>query len=282
MGLAKKLEQERASFSTTAARGTIGWQPPEVLGDKKHTGSGKVLKMTKKVDVFALGCIFYYVLTGQHPFGDRYEREVNIMSGKAPVLDGIDAEARDLISRMISPEPGIRPDGPEILSHPYAFLTCISCTFLVFEHILTLLLRFRFFWSSDRKLQFLRDASDFMEFEKPTAPIVVAFEKDAADRKVIPGKNGDWMEGLSEYLLQDLNRFRKYNGTKLRDLLRIVRNKAHHYRDLPPELQAQLGSFPEGYLSYFISRYPSLVIFTFQFVKENCSTDKAFADYFSS
>lgn len=117
-----------------------------------------------------------------------------------------------------------------------------------------------------------------MEFEKPTAPIVVALEQAAEDQAVIP--DGDWMVGLSEYLLQDLNRFRKYNGTKLRDLLRIVRNKAHHYRDLPVELQEQLGSLPDGYLQYFLSRYPKLVIFTYHFAKEHCRTDPAFADYF--
>lgn len=120
-----------------------------------------------------------------------------------------------------------------------------------------------------------------MEFEKPTAPIVVAFENSCSEQRVIPGKSADWMEPLSEYLLQDLNRFRKYNGQKLRDLLRIVRNKAHHYRDLPPELQQQLGSFPDGYLQYFLTRFPKLVIFTYRFVKERCHADKAFAEYFT-
>lgn len=129
MGLAKKLEQERASFSTTAARGTIGWQPPEILGDKTRAGG---LKMTKKVDIFALGCIFYYVLTGKHPFGDRIEREVNIMSGKVYPLEGIDADANDLISRMIAADPSERPEAAEILTHPYVSSLISSKTFLCY------------------------------------------------------------------------------------------------------------------------------------------------------
>jgi serine/threonine-protein kinase/endoribonuclease IRE1 len=46
------------------------------------------------VDIFALGCLFYYTLTsGDHPFGDKFEREVNILKG-AVSLDGLEGMAR--------------------------------------------------------------------------------------------------------------------------------------------------------------------------------------------
>jgi serine/threonine protein kinase len=32
--------------------------------------------------MFAAGCVIYYIATGQHPFGERVEREINILSGK--------------------------------------------------------------------------------------------------------------------------------------------------------------------------------------------------------
>ena len=36
--------------------------------------------MTLKVDIFGMGCLFYYVLTnGYHPFGEVEEREYNIL-----------------------------------------------------------------------------------------------------------------------------------------------------------------------------------------------------------
>jgi serine/threonine-protein kinase/endoribonuclease IRE1 len=60
------------------------------------------------VDIFALGCLFYYTLTsGGHPYGDRFEREVNIMRDVKD-LSALErfgeegTEATDLISEMLS------------------------------------------------------------------------------------------------------------------------------------------------------------------------------------
>lgn len=135
-GLCKKLELDQTSFLPTAhgamAAGTVGWRAPEILrGEVKlddttgedstssrgstgtagpDTSSGKPTRLTKAVDIFALGCLFYYVLTnGSHPFGDRYEREANIFKSTKN-LDGLErfgeegSEAVDIISRMLSPE----------------------------------------------------------------------------------------------------------------------------------------------------------------------------------
>jgi serine/threonine-protein kinase/endoribonuclease IRE1 len=136
-GLCKKLDLDQTSFMPTAygamAAGTVGWRAPEILrGDVKldvlsddqsisssrgstgtvsgATPTPKQPKLTKAVDIFALGCLFYYTLTnGTHPFGDRYEREVNILKS-AKNLDGLESlgeegsEAVDLIRQMLDPE----------------------------------------------------------------------------------------------------------------------------------------------------------------------------------
>lgn len=137
-GLCKKLDLDQTSFLPTGhgaiAAGTVGWRAPEILrgevkldeatSDDSQSGSsrgsvgtprvgtptGKPTRLTKSVDIFALGCLYYYVLTnGGHPFGDRFEREANIMKN-AKSLDGLQcfgeegAEGVDLISRMLSPE----------------------------------------------------------------------------------------------------------------------------------------------------------------------------------
>ena len=40
-------------------------------------------RLTKAIDIFSLGCVFFYVMTGGgHPFGDRYMREANIITGE--------------------------------------------------------------------------------------------------------------------------------------------------------------------------------------------------------
>jgi serine/threonine-protein kinase/endoribonuclease IRE1 len=134
-GLCKKLEVDQTSFLPTVhgvmAAGSFGWRAPEILrGDVKldeqpmdpddissrgstvsaHSSSsrgGKPTRLTKSVDVFALGCLFYYTLTGGiHPFGDRFEREVNILKGQMN-LDALGqfgeegSEASHLISTML-------------------------------------------------------------------------------------------------------------------------------------------------------------------------------------
>jgi serine/threonine-protein kinase/endoribonuclease IRE1 len=135
-GLCKKLDVDQTSFLPTGngamAAGTVGWRAPEILrgevklnetiGDESQssrgsvglppgsTQSGKPTRLTKSVDVFALGCLFYYTLTsGNHPFGDRIEREVNICKD-VKNLDGLacfgeeGSEAADLIEAMLKPE----------------------------------------------------------------------------------------------------------------------------------------------------------------------------------
>jgi serine/threonine-protein kinase/endoribonuclease IRE1 len=137
-GLCKKLDMDESSFQQTVnhAAGSFGYRAPEVLrgqvdpnagisspmgstiGSKSgsgSTGSGinmdPAMRLTRSIDIFSLGCIFYYVLTGgEHPFGGRYEREMNILKGKLSLerLDGLGEEAlevQDLITRMVATDP---------------------------------------------------------------------------------------------------------------------------------------------------------------------------------
>ena len=147
-GLCKKLDVDQTSFLPTAqgamGAGTVGWRAPEILrGDVKldemnrddassrgssiatingssaspptpQTSSAAPTRLTKNVDIFALGCLFYYTITnGGHPYGDRFEREGNIMRDTKD-LAGLDrfgeegTEAKDLIGKMLSYEPSGR------------------------------------------------------------------------------------------------------------------------------------------------------------------------------
>jgi serine/threonine-protein kinase/endoribonuclease IRE1 len=138
-GLCKKLDDDLASFLPTThgalAAGTRGWQAPEILRLKLETiFMGGLLaakdtvdnamkntalaltqkKLTKNMDIFPLGCLFYYTITrGRHPFGVEFEREVNILRNTKD-LSGVEAlgeegpMAKDLITRMLNPEPDQR------------------------------------------------------------------------------------------------------------------------------------------------------------------------------
>ncbi|GFR93988.1 serine/threonine-protein kinase/endoribonuclease ire-1 [Elysia marginata] len=115
-GLCKKLASGRYSFSRrSGAAGTEGWIAPEMLDEKERT--------TCAVDIFSMGCVFYYVLTeGRHPFGESLRRQANILNGEYSFkyLPGDEQYvARKLIERMVTFEPDKRPRAYVILEHPF-------------------------------------------------------------------------------------------------------------------------------------------------------------------
>ncbi|KAL0091485.1 kinase-like domain-containing protein [Phycomyces blakesleeanus] len=130
-GLCKKLDGEQSSFHYTAQSpaGTSGWRAPELLAGALHATASETshsskggndpntigsVKATRAIDIFSAGCVFYYVLSGgEHPFGNRFGRENNILKGVYDLSrlqsmgeDGV--EAMDLIERMLSVQPHIR------------------------------------------------------------------------------------------------------------------------------------------------------------------------------
>ena len=65
------------SFShRSGIAGTEGWIAPEMMLGNRSTTCG--------VDVFSLGCVYYFVLSnGHHPFGESFKRQANILSNEA-------------------------------------------------------------------------------------------------------------------------------------------------------------------------------------------------------
>ncbi|KAM4603468.1 serine/threonine-protein kinase/endoribonuclease IRE1 [Polymixia lowei] len=249
-GLCKKIVDGRSSFSLRSGiPGTEGWIAPEVLRDTPG------LNPTAAVDVFSAGCVFYYVVSrGQHPFGDALRRQVNILAGEytlAHFMEDVhdDVIARDLIDRMISAEPESRPSTSCVLKHP-------------------------FFWSPEKQLLFFQDVSDRIEKEPADSPIVVRLE--TAGRAVV---RTNWRMHISVPLQTDLRRFRTYKGNSVRDLLRAMRNKKHHYHELPAEVQDTLGEVPEGFVSYFTSRFPRLLLHTHTAL-HICAHERLFHPYY--
>ena len=57
-----------------------------------------------------------------------------------------------------------------------------------------------------------------------------------------------WGSALEPEVIANLGKYRKYNSGSLRDLLRVIRNKHNHFREMPPDLQQRLGPLPEGFL----------------------------------
>uniref|UniRef100_A0A8C2A1G5 Serine/threonine-protein kinase/endoribonuclease IRE1 n=1 Tax=Cyprinus carpio TaxID=7962 RepID=A0A8C2A1G5_CYPCA len=244
-GLCKKLAVGRHSFSRkSGVPGTEGWIAPEVLSED-----------TCMVDIFSAGCVFYYVVSeGHHPFGKSLQRQANILLG-AYSLDHLDPNrhedivARNLIEQMLSMEPEKRPLADRVLKHP-------------------------FFWSLEKQLQFFQDVSDRIEKEPLDGPIVRQLERGG--RVVV---RGVWRDHITVPLQTDLRKFRSYKGGSVRDLLRAMRNKKHHYRELPDEVQETLGSIPDEFVSYFTSRFPLLLQHT-HLAMRFCAVERPFLPYY--
>lgn len=283
-GLCKKLDGDQSSFRATtqhAASGTSGWRAPELLlhhdlieispdtissinsashhsvKDSSQAGNGK--RLTKAIDIFSLGCVFYYILTaGNHPFGDRYLREGNIIKGMYDLSalkhfsSGDCVEATDLISSMISFTPRLRPDTAMILKHPY-------------------------FWPMNKKLEFLLKVSDRFEIERRDPPSDMLLRLEEIGPSV---HNGDWLAKFDDLFKDNLGKYRKYSTDKVMDLLRALRNKYHHYNDMPPVLQLQMSPLPHGFYKYFNDKFPNLLMEIYFVVRDNLQDEHVFEEFY--
>lgn len=90
---------------------------------------------------------------------------------------------------------------------------------------------------------------------------------------------GDWHKHISVPLQTDLRRFRTYKGTSVRDLLRALRNKKHHYRELPAEVRQALGHVPDSFVQYFTARFPRLLLHTYGAMR-SCASESLFLPYY--
>ncbi|KAK1322026.1 Serine/threonine-protein kinase/endoribonuclease IRE1a [Acorus calamus] len=247
MGISKRLFGDMSSLSHHATGyGSSGWQAPEQLLNGRQT---------RAVDLFSLGCILYFCLTkGKHPFGTSFERDTNIVKNNVDLflVEHI-PEAVNLFAQMLDPNPENRPKALEVLQHPL-------------------------FWSSDVRLSFLRDASDRVELEDRAneSDLLKALENIGP---VACG--GKWGEKLHAAFISDMGRYRKYKFDCTRDLLRVIRNKFNHYRELSNELQEILGPVPEGFDGYFASRFPNLLIEVYKVMYCFCREDDSFRKYFN-
>lgn len=81
------------------------------------------------------------------------------------------------------------------------------------------------------RLSFLRDTSDRIEKTSET-DLINALESIGP-----VAFGGKWGEKLDAALVTDMGRYRKYNFESIRDLLRYIRNKSGHYRELSEDLK---------------------------------------------
>ncbi|KAL3925947.1 MAG: hypothetical protein SGILL_000048 [Bacillariaceae sp.] len=253
--------------------GSVGWQAPEVMAMRLTSDmsaqsndsacnalEGKLAlsnesaqnnpRTSRSVDIFSLGCIFYSLLIpGSHPFGEWFERESNIMHNR-PNLDAlksISIEAFDLVRCMLERNPRIRPTAKEVCQHP-------------------------FFWNHQKRLTFLCDFSDRLETDNPqlVSMNTLAIERGAAD---VVGTS--WEAKLDSALVDNVQKFRTYDYSCVRDLLRLIRNKHHHFDELPEQFRLSTVPTQEALCQYFEEKYPALVMHCYGFCQNNLAEEDA-------
>ncbi|XP_039159711.1 serine/threonine-protein kinase/endoribonuclease IRE1b isoform X2 [Eucalyptus grandis] len=228
--------------------GTLALHTPEQLSPAHQMCS---------VDLFGLGCILFFCITGgKHPFGDGLKGDNNIKEYSID-LSPVEflPEAADLFARLLNPNPNLRPKALEVLHHPLI-------------------------WNSKTRLSFLRDASDWVELKARRTNSDLMEKLESIAQQVF---DEEWNGKIDCKVIKHMRRFRVYKFEKARDLLRIVRNTFCHAIGLPWKIQEIVGSSPEDMDSYFVKRFPRLLIETYRFVSMCCKDDERFPfpEYFS-
>jgi serine/threonine-protein kinase/endoribonuclease IRE1 len=185
-------------------------------------------------------------LPGSHPFGQWYEREANIMKGNTSTdaLKDISMEAWDLVSSMLSRNPSTRPTAAQICSHP-------------------------FFWNSAKRLLFLCEFSDRLETDTDnTTPSTHIVDKFVIERQASKIIGTSWHTKIDSRLFNNVQKFRSYDTSSVRDCLRLLRNKHHHFDELPPDLKESVIPTQGSLLQYFEEKFPNLLYHCYSICRE--------------
>ena len=165
-------------------------------------------------------------------------------------LEDISIDAFDLVSLMIQRDSKSRPTASQVCQHPY-------------------------FWDSQKRSSFLCDFSDRLEAESliisnnGEASFNILNVERCAQRVV-----GDaWNMKVDQDLLLHLSKYRSYDPSSVRDCLRMIRNKHHHFDEIPIELRQRMFHGSESLQGYFESKFPRLVQHCYAFCRQHLSSD---------
>ncbi|KXJ10098.1 Ankyrin repeat domain-containing protein 50 [Exaiptasia diaphana] len=242
-----------ASFTVMiTGAGTRGWIAPEVSKSANHEFSS---------DVFSLGLIFHYIMSDRrHPFdpADCTEKsEKDIFDGRQANISNANAEgwnytlnpeASNLLSGMLRIEMKERPTASMLLDHP-------------------------FFWTKEKKLDFLYAVGNQDEFECPrakrTVPLTMV-EQDLEKEFAIIVKFGKWNDSGYTQTSVILNEMKKpikrsgrlqpvrtnYDFGSAVELVRFIRNAKAHVSEpsRPSIIRKQVLE------AVFLNEFPDLVL----------------------
>ena len=224
--------------------GSLGWCAPELWNLQDRTDA---------VDIFSLGCVFYFVLTRDegHPFGsvskmeecqsaimsEGYNFSLSKLEDSYQGSSHMTALAEDLLREMICFNPNERVKASEILKHPLM-------------------------WNSEQIKTFFHGIGNRIKDDKD--PDTVTF-KEMLESGAGTVFVGSWLDKVPQPARSDLQGFKK-RKEELCGLLRAVRNKEEHFENLGEQLQKFYGGSCEGVVEYYVNLFPKLLSFTYRTV----------------
>lgn len=223
-GLSKSSLSSNTFYSVV---GTNEWKAPEYWE--------KDSKKTNKVDIFSLGCLFYFIYTRKHPY-DFNEKTIDFnMRSNKHLLSNQNPFLKNLVENMIKQNPNERYTIKQVLDHI-------------------------FFWDEVKIFQLVEDLAQLLK-NKPN--LKEEFNKIS---------NLNWVQMMDPKVIIFMNGVKKDKyKPNYYWLLRLIRNLEHHLKEIEYEstlsffkIQGQ-GNYKEGIINYFSQKFPNFFIHCYIF-----------------
>ncbi|CAL8140328.1 unnamed protein product [Orchesella dallaii] len=229
------------------------WKAPEFETDQKVTGA---------CDLFSLGCIFHFVLTGgKYPFGDSNQKGF-LKEVEYPRIPEVVLSNLWLIRELTLEDPKKRPKVKDILSHPI-------------------------FWTSEKTLNFFIQiasliekvaSKDDEEEETPNEISDVKVKKIVSEmetnyKRVVTKRFGyhqhlqsyrDWLKfmGMDKYKYRATyvrSVYKTFKTNKVCEFIELIRNLGTDFEEFPQHVKNVVGKPPDEFLGYWRHQFPLLV-----------------------
>lgn len=247
---------------TTASRTTVGcgaeiWMAPEAITSMHR---GKQFKNVPSMDVFVLGMVMHFTMTFENPFktskryGNNPSRNIEEPDIDPQALnDKTMFTEQHLLFWMMQKDHKKRPELKNVLSHPM-------------------------FWSPKKSLEFVVNvafALDGKEQQHKGNDMKIAYQKFRKNLSMLPFNLHDSIDDRLFKRKHDNANFCQRYKNHINDLIKLIRDKYVHYKDIVPEVfdehfaTVSKDICKEKYIQYFMKAFPDMLIFLFCYIVNN-------------